>query len=251
MFPPFPEAFDSSGCFETCRVSRGKVLRLQEHLKRLLDSARTLGVSFSPSQARLALAGKAREVGEGFVRIAVRRWGEPKILLHSHRGLPYSKAQRARGVSVMTVAQRQSATEAVPAQVKHSERLGSVMAQAEGRAAAEVLRLGPQGYLTEGLVSNLFLVKGGKLITPPLWLGVLEGVTRGRILEEATRLKVPVAELPVTRHDLFNAEEAFLTNVLMEVLPIRQVDGRSIGTHVPGRITRRLLQKLKRSGHRR
>jgi branched-chain amino acid aminotransferase len=132
----------------------------------------------------------------------------------------------------------------MPASVKCSERLSGVLARLEGPGATEVLSLNRQGYLTEGTVSNLFLVKDRRLFTPPAWAGVLEGVTRRKVWQAARRLGIPVCEVLLTRHEMFNADEAFLTNVLMEILPIRVVDGRRIGSRVPGAVTRRLMRAM-------
>ena len=189
----------------------------------------------------------ARSVGNGFVRIAVRRpeMGKDRFVIHGRPGIPYRADQIRRGVTVVTAASRWPLGEPAFALAKVSERLGSILARLEGKQAAEVLRLGPLGYLTEGTVSNLFLIKNGVLVTPPRWLGVLEGVARGHLLKLAKRLRVPVLEVPVTRHDLFNADEAFLTNVLMGILPIARVDGRRIGARVPGPITRKFLRAMR------
>ena len=242
-----PDPFDASGCFETCRVKKGKVLHLAQHRERLKTSLKTLHItSVSDAEIAAALQTAARAVGDGFVRVALRRTGDPKVVVHQHRGIPYSARQIRRGIAVTTVVTRQSPVESVPAQVKHSERLSSVLSRAEAGNSMEALRLGAHGYLTEGTVSNLFMVKDAALVTPPSWLGVLEGVTRSQVLQAAGHLKIPVQEVPVTRHDLFNADEAFLTNVLMGIMPIRQVDGRTIGTGVPGVITRRLMRVLSR-----
>ena len=238
-----PEAFEASGVFETCRVRAGKVLFLRDHLRRLGQSLRTVGIStWEERKARVALIRSAKEIKEGYVRIAVRRTAP--FIMHSHRGTPYPEEVKRRGISIPTVATRWPAGETGTAQAKASERLGSILARCEGGAAVEVLRIGPHGYLTEGTVSNLFMVKGDALHTPPHWLGVLEGVTRSRVIQAARRLGIPVKEIPFTRHELFNAEEAFLTNVLMGVLPIREVDGRRIGLKVPGSVTRRLSRIL-------
>ena len=242
-----PESFDASGAFETCRVRKGKVLHLEEHLERLESSLRTLGFPRWEEQgARNSLAEAVRGVKEGYVRIAVRRRGKPRVVVHRHAGIPYSKKQIRRGVSVTTVPTRVPAVEAVQTRVKSSERLSSILARMEAPGVVEVLRIGPQGYLTEGTISNLFLVKGGAVRTPPAWLGVLGGVTRSHVIEAAKRMKIPVEEIPLTRHDLFNAEEAFLTNVLMGILPIRQADGRAIGAATPGPLTRRLMRAVEK-----
>ena len=105
--------------------------------------------------------------------------------------------------------------------------------------------MGPHGYVTEGTVSNLFFIQGKELVTAPAWAGILEGVTRSRVIRAARRMGVAVKEVPFTRHDLFNAEEAFLTNVLMGILPVRQVDGRRIGEKTPGPVTRKLMRALR------
>ena len=244
-----PEAFDASGAFETCRVEKGKVLHLEEHLNRLQGSLRTLGFShWQEREARRSLAEAARGVEDGYVRIAIRRRGEPRMVVHRYAGVPYSKEQIRRGVSVTTVPTRMAPVEAVQSRVKSSERLSSVLARAEAPGVVEVLRIGPHGYLAEGTISNLFLVKANCLVTPPAWLGVLEGVTRTQVIEAAKRLKISVREMPVTRHDLFNADEAFLTNVLMRILPIRQADGRAIGAAIPGPVTRQLMRAIEKSG---
>lgn len=167
-------------------------------------------------------------------------------MIHQRSGTPYSPGQISEGISITTVANRHPAAESIHPQAKQSHQLPGILAKADALNSLEVLRIGPHGYLTEGTVSNLFLLKEGVLKTPPGWLGVLGGVMKGRVLEAASRLKIPVKEAPLTRHDLFNAEEAFLTNVLMEILPIRQVDGRAIGVRVPGPVTRRLLQEIRK-----
>ncbi len=239
-----PRPFDASGAFETCRVSRGKVLFLEEHLHRLSESLKTLGVSgWNRERSRRRLREAASGVRQGYVRIAVGR-EQGTVVVHRKEGLPYPPRLRREGIRLTTVPTRWPQGEAAPAQAKSSERLSGVLARLEGGQAAEVLRIGPHGYLTEGTASNLFMVREGALCTPPRWLGVLEGVTRWRVLEAAGRLKIPTREIPFSRHDLFNAEEAFLTNVLMGILPIREVDGRRIGSRLPGRITRRLMGAL-------
>lgn len=246
-----PSLFDASGVFETCRVSRGRVLRLEQHLQRLAASLKTLDIGTGYPEGtryRLLLAEIRRKIAaaacgmkEGTVRVAVRREGSPRILIHRHAGRVYPDRLYRAGVSIRTSASVWPGGDPAVGQAKASERVSGILARMDQPAAFEVLRLGRQGYLTEGTVSNLFLVRGGELITPPGWLGVLEGVTKDRVLRAARRLRLPVRQVPVTRHDLFNAEEAFLTNVLMTVLPVREADGRRIGSRVPGVWTQKLM----------
>ena len=240
--------FDASGAFETCRVRRGKILHLRDHLERLGASLKTVGIaSWDPEAARQGLVKEARGIQDGFVRILVRRWGRPRWVVHRHSGVPYSRRQLERGVSVRTVPTRWPAGESGWAQAKLSERLPAILGRSEAPEVAEVLRLGPHGHVTEGTVSNLFFVAGGRLVTAPHALGVLEGVTRAHVIRAARRLGIPVLETPFTRHELFNAEEAFLTNVLMGILPVREADGRRIGRRAPGPVTRKLRRALSRT----
>lgn len=253
-FIPFP--FDeqdplvgSAGAFETCRVRQGQVLHLEEHLRRLVESLKTLGIfSWQPERARNALVKAAKNLRDGYVRINVRQGAAERFILHRIPRARYARQELLRGLSIRVVPTRWPLGESYSAQVKGSERLVGILGRIEGGACSEVLRIGPHGYWTEGTVSNLFLVKGGRLLTPPTWLGVLEGVTRAAVFKAARRIRIEVQEVPLTRHDLFNAEEAFLTNVLMGIFPVREVDGRRIGGgRLPGPVTRRLMKALTRS----
>ncbi len=243
---PVPELFDSSGCFETIRVENGRPVNLREHIQRINESLHALAVDFY-GQDNLAaeIRREARRIGSGYVRVTVNRYGERRTVLHASARTRYTPALQKWGVRLRTVPTRWPSGETARSLSKHSERLSSILARCEGGEAFDVLRLGSHGLLTEGTVSNFFFVKEGTLFTPPAWVGVLEGITRKKVLQAARRLKIPVKEVPVTRHDLFNADEAFLTNVLMRLLPIREVDGRRIGEIVPGPVTRRLMSKLR------
>ena len=186
-----PPAFDASGVFETCRVEKGRLLSLAEHLLRLKHSLQTVGISLDlEKEVRKRLREAAAGLGTGFVRVAIRRkvpQGESQILIYRQSGIPYTKRQLERGLDLRTSATRWPLADASPAQAKGSERLSSVLSRLEGGSAPETLRIGPSGYLTEGTASNLFLVQGNRLVTPPSWLGVLEGVTREQILWAAKR----------------------------------------------------------------
>ena len=243
---PVPEQFDSSGCFETIRVENGRPVDLREHMQRIRGSLHALAVDFSGQDGLTAeIRKEARRIGSGYVRVAVSRYGEKRKILHSSARTPYAPALQNRGVRLRTVPTRCPSGETSLSLSKHSERLSSILARCEGGKSFDVLRFGSHGFLTEGTVSNFFFVKEGTLFTPPLWIGVLEGVMRGKVLQAARRLKIPVREVPVTRHDLFNADEAFITNVLMKLLPVLEVDGRRIGEIAPGPVTHLLMSKLR------
>ena len=246
-----PEQFDASGCFETCGVRRGVILYAVEHRRRLAASLKTLGIpADSLAGAWAEATATAKTIRDGVIRIAIRRAKNPAWLIHSHEGISYSPEQLKNGVSVRTVSSRWPMGETAVAQAKISERLSSIFAKMEEPDAVEQIRIGPHGYLTEGTVSNLFLVLGDRLVTPPPWLGVLSGVTRARVIRAAKRFKIAVDEIPVTRHELYNAREVFLTNALMGALPVREADGRLIGKGVPGPVTRRLMKEMNKGGSR-
>ena len=241
-----PPEFDASGVFETCRIRAGRVLCLEGHLRRLKASLKTAGIfDWDEPSARREIARSAEGLKEGYLRVAVRRRGSPRVLVHRQEKIPYSKKETSGGVAVRTVPTRWPAGETGWAQIKSSERISGVMARAEAPETAEVLRMGPHGYVTEGTVSNLFFVTREELITAPTWAGVLEGITREKVIAAARKLRLTVRETPFTRHDLFNAQEAFLTNVLMGILPVRQVDGRRIGEKAPGSVTRKLMREIR------
>lgn len=231
------------GVFETLRVVRGRPVAWAAHWRRLEESQRTVGRPLPPPrvQRHARRAARALPGGRGGLRIAVvSTAGDPAVGVTI---LPRPARDRTppAGVSVVTAAGSPIRPATIPAQVKGIERLPSIMAWGERDGAAfERLRCTARGYLTEGTVSNLFVVRDGRLMTPPVWSGVLPGVVRQTILRLAQRLKIPAAEQPITRHELFSASEAFLTNSVIGVVPVRVADGRRIGRVCPGPVTRRL-----------
>ena len=138
------------------------------------------------------------------------------------------------------------------AQAKASEYLLSVLAKAESDIGAEVsgevhetVFLGPSGDVGECRTCNIFMVKRGTLFTPPAY-GILDGVTRRTVIELALVSKIPFSEQVISRHDLFNADEAFLTYTSAEILPVASLDGRKVGSECPGKVTQSLQVKYKK-----
>jgi len=245
-----PSLWDETrvGVFETLQVLHGRPVALEAHWQRLLASQRTVRRPLPPSAARAHLTRAARAMpgGVGGLRLEVTSTAAGPALAirilprRSHR--PGAGSDGGRGVAVVTAAGRAGSPAALPAQVKSIERIPSVLAWGEAppEGVFEVLWCNAQGYLVEGTVSNLFIVRRACLMTPPVWAGALAGVVRDALLRLACRLRVPVVEQPFTRHELFTAAEAFLTNSLIGVAPVRVADGRRIGRRCPGVITRRL-----------
>lgn len=147
-----------------------------------------------------------------------------------------------KGISLITVAVRKNIPSAVEPRIKSSDFLWGVMAKIEAFAseAFEILCLSHQGYVAEGSVSNIFMVKTGRLITPPASSGILEGITAHTVIELARKMKIELIRQPITRHELYNAHEVFLTNTSLELMPVASIDGRTIGQTCPGKVTRRI-----------
>ncbi len=247
-----PSLWDETrvGVFETIRVSKGRPVAWAAHWARLRESQQTVGRPRPSAGLQQPLLRAIRRLPRGTtgVRLDVSTMSDdPTIaaqVLPRRRARPRSPWRR--GIDVVTAAGRQGSPAAVPAQVKSRERLAGVMAWGEAAQppVREVLWRNAQGLMTEGTVSNLFMVRRGQLVTPPTWSGVLPGIVRAAVLRAARQLKIPVMEQPFTRHELFTASEAFVSNSLIGILPIRTVDGRRIGSRCPGAITQRLRRPV-------
>lgn len=238
--PLFDEGFIN--VFETMRVERGVIFRLNEHVERLFESAKTLGIPMATD----------REAVKKLLRRIVRKagLGEKFFLRHmvmSNQAVtfafsrPYPEAIYREGVRLRTAVVRRNLSNALPPEAKSSQFLNGVLAaiDASGNPVFETLFLSCEGYVNEARVWNFFLIQGGSLVTPPA-PGILNGVTRRFVIECAGQKNLQVRETPVSRHDVWNAEEAFLTNTVGGIVPVSSLDGRSIGLAVPGPLTRRL-----------
>lgn len=250
------------GIFETLRAYEGKVFRLEDHIERLYKSARALVLEmpWQPQELMDAINRtiEANGIKEGYIRISISR-GEgplgldpkvcprPTLVIMAKEIAPYPTEYREKGVRVVIVSVRRNHPEALSPQVKSMNFLNNIMAKVEAsqRGAFEGIMLNQEGYLTEGTVSNIFLVQKGKLVTPPASAGVLLGTTRQVVIEAAQKLAIPFIEANLTRYDLYNAEEVLLTNSSLEVMPVTKVDERYISDGLPGPITQKLAAEYK------
>ena len=245
---PLPTPASASGCFETMRAYQGKIFRLEGHLDRLYASLHYLGLRMplAPRQLaqRLGRALRASGLREAVVRIALvpdaTREASTSIVVQPARPLPASWYRR--GIRIAIVPTRKFAVGQIDPQAKFSARLGSVMAvmEAHVRKVDEAIFLDGTGSVTESTASNLGIITRGRLVSPPGWLGLLAGITWQAVTEVARARGIAVVESPLTRHDLYNADEVFLSSTLKEVLAVTRVDGRVIGTGKPGACTKRL-----------
>ncbi|MBI2870743.1 MAG: aminotransferase class IV [Candidatus Omnitrophica bacterium] len=234
--------------FETLRMYEGRVFRAEEHVDRLYESARTGGVRtrLARSRVKAQLSRFAGDCGRrnGLVRIML---GEKGLKLVSVPGRRYSPNCYKRGVCLRTSVMKRSGARFLLSRMKSKDCLTGVMASSErsSKDIFDTLLLTNEGHVGEGTTSNVFIVKGGVIVTPPLWEGILDGVTRRAVMELASREGLKVREDVLLRHDLYNADEGFLTNTSMEIMPVSYVDGRRIGRAAPGPVTRRLRHAFK------
>lgn len=242
--------------FESLRTYGRVIFREDEHLARLAESARTTGLRLPKTldairsdlreairlfDAELAAAGE-KDDGDLFLRVTV--WREKIFILVGARRHP--KNLYEDGIVLETTPVRRSLTNAAAPQAKTGAYQNGVLAALQPSPGAyEHLFLDPEGYVAEVSIGNIFIVKKdgtrGKsaLFTPPA-RGILNGVTRRFVIECAAQAGIKVYEIPFSRHDVYNADEAFLTNTSWEVLPARELDRRSIGKQVPGPLTSKI-----------
>lgn len=250
---PLPVETTSNGCFETMRAYAGRIFRLDAHLDRLYASAMFLATPIPADRhllrSRLQQALKRSGLREAVVRIALlpQRNGSciPSVVVQAVPLPPPSAYQR--GIHVVVVPTRKFSVASISPQAKYSARLGSVLAVADAqlRDADEAIFMDALGSVTESTASNIGVIARDALLTPPCWLGLLSGITRDVLFELAGALRIPVHEQPLTRHDCYNAHEAFLTSTIKEILPVTRIDGRAIGAGRPGPVTRKLHQAFR------
>lgn len=243
---------DRPSCFETLRAYSGKIFRLSDHCARLADSCQGMGMSYPEKTTQTArwLIAQLRQsrMPDALIRLSVH-WDECgagffSIIVRPFTAHPLQWHQA--GVRVTTAVHRRSSPKAQDAQIKASQFVCGVLAVAEKSAEAhEMLLLGPGGTVAEGTVSNIFIVKEKRLLTPSVSSGILRGVSRAVTLEAAQKLGIQMRETALTRHDLYSADECFMTNTSSEVLPVIAVDQRRIGAGVPGPVTKKLAQAFK------
>jgi branched-chain amino acid aminotransferase len=159
----------------------------------------------------------------------------------------YPEELYEKGLSIVTVATRRNIPEAMNPRVKSLNYLNNIMAKIEATLAGvpEALMLNNEGYVAEATGDNVFIVKNGVLITPPPFVGLLEGITRNAVMELARAKGIKVEERVFTRHDVYIADECFLTGTAAEVIPVVSVDGRQIGDGKPGKMTLELIKDFR------
>jgi len=246
------------GIFEGIRAYGGRVWKLDEHLARLYESAKSLllAIPLTLDEMREAVLETLRRnhLEDAYIRLVVsrgpgdlgldpRRCPKPTVVIIADSISIFPEALYTEGVKVVTVATRRNHHEALNPRIKSLNYLNSILAKLDANHLGypEVLLMNSEGFITEGTGDNIFIFRRGTLITPPSTSGILEGITRGVILELAREAGLPTSEADFTRHDLYTAQECFLTGTAAEVIPVVEADGRSIGDGRPGPVTLELI----------
>jgi branched-subunit amino acid aminotransferase/4-amino-4-deoxychorismate lyase len=232
----------------------GRVFRLAEHYRRLAAGADLLAIPVPLTLAALEEAVDATLARNGlsgaYLRLTltagVAEGGGPSVVLFARDLAEYPPELRERGMAAVISTVRRNETSPL-ARVKSLNYLDNLLAREDARrgGAGEALLLNPRGFLADGAASNLFLVRDGTLLTPGVEAGALPGITRQVVMEMAGEEGIEVVETSLAPPDLFGAEEAFLTNSVMELMPLVAVDGRQVGPGRPGPLTGRLARRYR------
>ena len=247
------------GIYETMRAYGGTLFLLKKHLGRLKHSADAISLKLPLPLDKIGDAlnesVSINKLREAYVRLHISRGpGEigldpalcvaPTMVIVAKPFHDYPVAYYEQGVSVAIVATRRNHPLALPPSIKGTNFLNNILAKVEAIQARvyEGIMLNWEGYVAEGTISNIFMVKKGVLYTPHLDTGILEGVTRDLVLRLAKRKKIPVKEAMLRPKDLMTSNECFITNTTMEIMPVTTIDKKKIGKGIPGPVTAALHQ---------
>jgi branched-chain amino acid aminotransferase len=251
------------GVFEGIRVYSGNVFRLHEHIDRLYNSAKSILLAIPYTKEEMIdyviETIRRNQYQDAYIRLVISRGvGDlgldpyncktPQVVIIAEPLALFPKHLYETGIEVVTVATRRNRSDVLSPKVKSLNYLNNILVKIEAHLAnvSEALILNDQGYVAEGSGDNVFIIKDKVVYTPPGYVGALEGITRQAIIEIARDLGYDVKEEPFTRHDVYVADEVFLTGTAAEVIAVVKVDGRVIGEGVPGPHTKRLLEEFRR-----
>jgi len=250
------------GVFEGIRAYHNRVFKLHDHLVRLYESARTIGLEIPTGMEEMQEVVletlRRNNLRDAYIRLVVtrgkgdlgldpRKCSKPTVFCIAASIQLYPEELYERGLEMVTVATRRNIPEACNPRVKSLNYLNNIYAKIEANLAGvpEAIMLNQEGYVAEATGDNIFLVKNDKLITPPTHVGLLEGVTRNTVMDLARAKGIEVVEKVFTRHDVYIADECFLTGTAAELIPCVKVDGRTIGDGKPGEVFRGLLNDFR------
>lgn len=251
------------GIFEGIRLYQGNVFRLEEHLERLEYSAKAIMLKLPYTRKELADATceccRQNGLTDGYIRLVVTRgigdlglspWlcPKPSVFIIADKIALYPKEFYSKGLEIVTVPTRRVNSAAFSPAIKSLNYINNILAKIEAKQAGalEGILLNDQGYVAECTGDNIFIVHKGRIFTPAAQQGALKGITRDAIFDVAKEIGVPMEEHDLTRYDVWNADECFLSGTGAEVIPVVKLDGREIGNGKPGPIFSRVLEAFHR-----
>ena len=246
------------GIFEGIRAYNSRVFRLKDHIDRLFYSAKAILLTIPMSRAELTKAVvqtcRRNKIRDGYIRLVVtrgvgtlglnpNRCKNPTVIIIAGKIQLYPAELYQQGMEIVTVPTVRNLHSALNPAIKSLNYLNNILAKIEANQAGceEAVLLNADGYVSECTGDNIFIVKEEHLMTPPLSAGALYGITRRVVMDIAAQSGLKVSEPNLTRYDLFNADECFLTGTGAEVVPVVKIDGRVIGSGKPGAVTASLM----------
>ena len=262
------------GIFEGIRAYNGRIFALDEHVDRFFESAKSIMLELPLTRAGFkeailetvrrnnlqdAYIRPVASRGKGPLGLDPTRCPDPTVVIIVDPEVRHPEAAGqaptdAKGIKVITTTLRRNGPDVMSPRVKSTNYLNNILAklQAHAAGAQEALFLNSQGLVCELTGDNVFVVKESRVVTPPLWVGLLDGITRRQIIRLAGEEGLDVAEEPLTLHDLYTSDECFAAATRVEILPIGSIDGRCIGDGsmgpVTGRIRRAFIDMVSREG---
>ncbi|WP_459558395.1 aminotransferase class IV [Lacunimicrobium album] len=251
------------GIFEGLRIYSKKVFLLKEHIDRLYESAKAIRLVIPMTPEEMINATNetvaANGLTDGYIRLVVtrgagslgldiRRTSNPQVIIIADQIKMYPAEMYENGMEIVTASTIRNHPQALSPRVKSLNYLNNILAKIEAidQGKEEAIMMNHKGDVAECTGDNIFLVKNGKLTTPSKDSGILEGITRNAVIHLAKKANIPFEEVTMTRHDVYIADECFLTGSAAEVIPVTKVDGRQIGTGKPGPITHQLLDLFRK-----
>ncbi|WP_018752372.1 branched-chain-amino-acid transaminase [Paenibacillus sanguinis] len=250
------------GIFEGIRIYNGNIFKCKEHLDRLYDSAKSImlniPLSYQEMEDALVETLRRNELRDGYIRLIVSRGAgnlgldpercpKASVVIIVEQLAIYSEEAYKTGLKTVSVSTRRNIPDALNPKIKSLNYLNNILVKIQSNlsGAGEAIMLNGQGYVTEGSGDNIFIIKNGVITTPPCYLGALDGITRQAIMEICRQKGYSLQEQPFTLHDVYVADEVFLTGTAAEVIAVREVDGRIIGEGHAGPITLKLLEEFR------
>ena len=251
------------GVFEGMRAYSGRVFRLEQHLQRLWDSAQAIWLKIPITREAMAKAVvdtlAANKLSDAYIRLVItrgagtlgldpNRTSDPQVIIITDSISMYPVEYYTQGLELVTASTIRNHPAALSPRIKSLNYLNNILAKIEGLKAGcvEALMLNHKGEVAECTGDNIFIVRGKELATPPCDAGILEGVTREAVMELGQKAGLTVREVALTRHDIYVAEECFLTGTAAEVVPVVKLDNRVLGSGTPGPVTRDLIERFRK-----